>query len=31
MEGGLRVQVAGLFDGERSEAASGRVIRWGEA
>ena len=28
MERGLRVQVVGLFSGGRSEAASGRVVRW---
>ena len=27
---GLRVQVAGLFDGGRSEGASGWVVRWRE-
>ena len=30
MEGGLRVQVAGLFNGGRSEADSGQVVRWRE-
>ena len=30
MEGGLRVQVAGLFDGGRSEGASGWVVQWRE-
>ena len=28
MERGLRVQVAGLFDGGRSEGASCWVVRW---
>ena len=27
MEGDLRVQVAGLFNGERSEGASGWVVQ----
>ena len=30
MEGGLRVLVAGLFIGERSEGASGWVVQWRE-
>ena len=30
MEGGLRAQVAGLFNRERSEGASGWVVRWRE-
>ena len=30
MEGGLRVQVAELFNGERSGGASGRVVQWRE-
>ena len=30
MEGGLRVQVAGLFNGGRSEGASGWVVQWRE-
>ena len=30
MEGRLRVQVAGLFSGGRSEGASGWVVRWRE-
>ena len=30
MERGLRVQVAGLLNGGRSEAASGQVVQWRE-
>ena len=30
MEGGLRVLVAGLFNGGRSEGASGWVVQWRE-
>ena len=30
MEGGLRVQVAELFNGGRSEHTSGRVVEWRE-
>ena len=30
MERDLRVQVAGLFDGGRSEEASGWVVQWRE-
>ena len=30
MEGSLRVQVAALFDGGRSEDASGQVVQWRE-
>ena len=30
MERGLRVQVAGLFDGGRSEGARGWVVQWKE-
>ena len=30
MEGGLRVQVAGLFNEGRSQSASGWVVQWRE-
>ena len=30
MEGGLRVLVAGLFNGGRSDGAGGWVVRWRE-
>ena len=30
MEGGLRVQVAELLNGGRSEGASGRLVLWRE-
>ena len=30
MEGGLRVQVAELFNGGRSGGASGRLVQWRE-
>ena len=30
MEGDLKVLVAGLFNGERSDSASGWVVQWRE-